>query len=212
MSACVGSERPDTDFLNQHTWMIPILTDHFRCLVCSPTTVDIWCPPPPRCSMYTSDIFTCAPAIEDTDHEENVDGEHIVVPRNRRDLKADALSLWHLLTHNPLNNCCPICQMVKAQNVRHVRGPAEGKHSTKGFGDCITADYFVFDRQSDDFGLDDMINGLVMLDVATGFLDCEPSRERDAEITGANLGFFAGGSAVKRLYTDDDGSFRAAAR
>ena len=161
--------------------------------------------------MCTSDIFTCAPAIEDTDNEEHVDGEHVVVPRNRRDLKADALSLWHLLTHNPSNKFCPICQMAKAQKVRHIRGPAEGKHLTKVFGDCITADYFVFDRYGEDVGLDDMINGLVMLDIATGFLDCEPSRERDADTTAANLGFFAGGSVVKRLYTDDDGAFRAAA-
>ena len=51
-----------------------------------------------------------------------------------------------------------------------------------------------------------------MLDVATGFLGCEPSRERDADMTAAILGTFAGGSAVKRLYTDDDGSFNAAAR
>ena len=144
MSDCGVSEPSDTDFLSQHTWMIPILTDHFRCTVCAPTTVDIWCPPPPRCSMCTSDIFTCAPAIEDTDNEENVDGDDIVVPRNRRDLKADAMSLWHLLTRNPSNKFCPICQMAKAQKVRHVRGPAEGKHLTKVFGDCITADYFVF--------------------------------------------------------------------
>ena len=80
--------------------------------------------------MCTSDIFTCAPAIEDTDNKEIVDGEQIVVPRNRRDLKADALSLWHLLTHNPSNTCCPICQMAKAQTVRHIPSPAEGKHST----------------------------------------------------------------------------------
>ena len=56
----------------------------------------------------------------------------------------------------------------------------------------------MFDRHSDDVGLDDMINGLVMLDVATDFLDCEPSRERDADTTAANLGVFAGGSVVKR--------------
>ena len=43
-------------------------------------------------------------------------------------------------------------------------------------------------------------------------LDCEPSRERDADITAANLGFVAGGSAVKRLYTNDDGAFKASAR
>ena len=108
----------DTDFQSQQVSMIPILTDHFRCLICSPNAVNIWSPPPPRCSMCTSDIVTSAPAIEETDSEENVDGGHVVVPRNRRDLKADALSLWHLLTHKPSNLFCPICQMAKAQNVR----------------------------------------------------------------------------------------------
>ena len=33
------------------------------------------------------------------------------------------------------------------------------------------------------------MNGLVMLDVATVFLDCESSRERDADTTAADLGF-----------------------
>jgi len=69
MFDCGGSEPSNTDFMSQHTWMIPILTDHFRCIVCDPTTVDIWCPPPPRCSMCTSDVFTCAPLVEDTDNE-----------------------------------------------------------------------------------------------------------------------------------------------
>ena len=114
MSDGGGSEASDVDLQSQQTHMIPILTDHFRCLICSPNAVNIWSPPPPRCSICTSDIVTCAPAIEETDNEENVDGEHVVVPRNRRDLKADALSLWHLFTHNPSNICCPICQMAKA--------------------------------------------------------------------------------------------------
>ena len=64
-----------------------------------------------------------------------------VFPRNRRELKADATSLWHLLTRNPSNQCCPICQMAKAQKVRHMRGLAERKHHATVFGDCITADY-----------------------------------------------------------------------
>ena len=89
--------------------------------------------------------------------------------------------------------------MAKAHKARHVIGSADGKHSAEVFGDCITADYFGFDRHSEDVGLDDMLNGLVMLDGATGFLDCEPSRERDADIPAANLGLFAGGSTVKRF-------------
>ena len=51
-----------------------------------------------------------------------------------------------------------------------------------------------------------------MLDVATGFLDCEPSRERDADTTAANLSCFAGRSIVKLCYSDDDGAFKVAAK
>ena len=141
-------------------------------------------------------MLSCAPAIEETDNEEDVEGEHVVFPR--RDLKVDATSLRHLLRHTPSNMCCSICQMAKAQTVRRVRGPADGKHSAF-FGDCITADYFVVDRHSEDVALDEMLNGLVMSDVAIGFLDCEPSRERDVDITAAKLGFFVGGSTVTRF-------------
>ena len=181
--------------------MIPILTDSFRCAMCAPDTVIIWSPPLPRSSACTSDLLICAPAIEEIDNEEYVEGEHVVFPRNWHDLKADAMSLRHLLTHNPSNKCVPICQMADAQNNRHTRGPAEGTHHATVCGDCITADYFVFDRHSEDVGLDDMLNGLVMLDVATGCLDCEPSRERDSDTTAETFGFFAGGSAVKRFFT-----------
>ena len=69
----------DIDFQSQRAHMIPILTDHVRCLVCFPDAVNIWSPPPPRCPMCTNDILTCAPAIEETDNEEDADGEHVVV-------------------------------------------------------------------------------------------------------------------------------------
>ena len=176
------SEPADSDVGFPWPPTIPILADHFRCVMCALTTANTWSPPHPSCSMCTTDLLTCAPTIEETDHEEDVEGEQVVFPRHRRDLKADAMSLWHFLMHTPSNKFRPICQIHKAQYVRHVRGPVEGKHSAKVFGDDITAKSCVFDRHSDDVGFDDMLNGLVMLDVATGFLDCEPSRERDPEL------------------------------
>ena len=71
----------DTDSHSQQAFMIPILTDHFRCLICAPSAVNSWSPPAPRCSVCTLDLFTCAPAHEETDNEEDVDGEHDVFPR-----------------------------------------------------------------------------------------------------------------------------------
>ena len=74
----------DKDFQSQRAHMIPILTNNFRCLICSLSAVNIWSPPPPRCPMCTSDILTCAPAIEDTDNEEDADGEHVVFQKQNK--------------------------------------------------------------------------------------------------------------------------------
>ena len=130
MSEDDGSEAVDSDLTclqSQWPFMISILTESFRCVLCAPSSVNIWSPPPLRCVSCTGDLLVCAAAVEETDNEENVAGEHIVIPRNRRDFKADAMWLWRLLTQKPSNECCPVCQMAKAQNnVRHMRGPAEG--------------------------------------------------------------------------------------
>ena len=63
-----------------------------------------------------------------------------------------------------------------------MRSDPSYMHKCTIFGDCITADYFWFDRKGPDGGLEGMYNGLVMLDVATGWLDCEPTQTRDADI------------------------------
>ena len=101
MSDNGDSGRPDIDVQSQWPFMIPILTDYFRCVMCALRAVNIWSPPLPRFSTCTYDLVSRAQAIEETDNEEDVEGEHVAFPRNRRDLKADATLLWHLLTHNP---------------------------------------------------------------------------------------------------------------
>ena len=56
------------------------------------------------------------------------------------------------------------------------------------------------------------MNGLVMLDVATRYFDCEPSESRDTETTEINLRCFAGDVKVRRLYYDNDDALIAVAR
>ena len=107
---------------------------------------------------------------------------------------------------------CPICNHAKAQQVRHIRGPAGDTHNTERFGDTITADVFFFERHTDDVGIGDHVNGLVILDVATRYFDCEASESRDAGTTEMNLRCFAGNVKVRRFYSDNDEALIAAAR
>ena len=111
------------------------------------------------------------------------DTAHVGNSTPRRDLRAEAATLWHMLTHFPKNIHCPICQVAKAQFPRHMRSAPGNFHNCEKFGDCITADYFTFDRHGPDLGIENMTNGLVIFDIATSFLDCQPTNSRDTEIT-----------------------------
>jgi hypothetical protein len=168
-------------------------------------------PEPPVYGTLPHEYLAGAPAQIESGAEPETSGdeqEHV----GSRDLRQEANSLRHMLTHNPKNPHCPICQVAKAQQRRHLRGPMSGTHGAEQFGDCITADYFVFDRGSPDAGIENLHNGLVILDIATTYLDCEPLENRDTEMTEMTLRCFAGGAAVKRFYSDNDGAFVAAAK
>ena len=127
-------------------------------------------------------------------------------------LEAEAASWWHLLTHQPKNIHCPICRVAKAKYPRHIRTPAGYMHNAEQFGDCITADFFVFDKHGPDLGIENMCNGLVVLDVATTWLACLPTEARDKDIIEWSLDYFAQGVKVKRFYSDNEPGFVEAAK
>ena len=156
-------------------------------------------------------LWTGAPAQIEHGAEPETSGdeqEHV----GSRDLRLEANSLQHLLTHKPKNLYCPICQVANAQQRRHLRGPMSGIHGAEQFGDYITADDSVFDRGGPDAGIENLRNRLVMLDVATTYLDCEPLENRDTDMTEMTLRCFAGDARAKRFYSDNDGGFIAASK
>ena len=65
-------------------------------------------------------------------------------PRTPRDLKAEANSLPHLLTHTPFN---PYCEACKACENDDASKPGDNTRSRttkpKKFGDLVSADYIV---------------------------------------------------------------------
>ena len=64
--------------------------------------------------------------------------------RPRRDLKAEAKSPHHLLTHMPMNPYCEACQRAKMQRApaRRQDPPADWV-APKKFADLVNADYIV---------------------------------------------------------------------
>ena len=76
----------------------------------------------------------------------------------------------------------------------------------------ITPYDFLFDRHSEDAGIGDHINGLVMFDVAARYFDCETTESRDTKVTEINLRWYAGDAKVRRCYSDNDDSLIAAAK
>ena len=85
-------------------------------------------------------------------------------------------------------------------------------HHAEQFGDCTTADFFVFTKGSEDEGLEGLINGLVILDVGTHWLACIPTDSRDAETVVDYSVYFIQGVAVKRFYSDNELGFVKAAK
>ena len=59
---------------------------------------------------------------------------------------------------------------------------------------------FVFARRSEDAGVGDNMNDLVVLGVATRYLDCEPTESGDTETTEVNLRCVAGDVKVSFVF------------
>ena len=82
------------------------------------------------------------------EHSESRDGPEDAEGTNseasRRDLKKEALSIEHLMTHVPKNPWCPTCQRSKMQYKSHRRkSKATRKERFKHWGDCVTADHII---------------------------------------------------------------------
>ena len=88
----------------------------------------------------------------------------------RRDLKAEATSVQHLLTHTPTNPYCQACMYGKALRVQHRKG-AMARNGTKPSkeGDLMTMDVIILKSDVSRGGGGETALFLVC-DVATSFI------------------------------------------
>ena len=122
--------------------------------------------------------------------------------REPRDLKAEAVSLEHLLTHTPRNPYCDACRIAKATRRPARRLYRDPDTKPKKFADLINGDYIV--AQSEEaMGLTGERDALALVDYATIYTDCFPLMSRhNSEANGA-LREFMGDDVPKRIYTDN---------
>ena len=122
-------------------------------------------------------------------------------PKLPRDLKAEAMSLEHALTHMPYNKYCQSCvraKMSRRPAKRQIRNPDD---MPKAFGDLVNADH-VISKSDEAMGLTGERDALVIVDRATDYMDCFPLQTKSAPDAAGALTEYLGTVKPKRIYTD----------
>ena len=104
-----------------------------------------------------------------------------VDPDGRRDLKAEAISLRHMMTHLPKNKHCPYCRWAKAI-AKHARrrGHKREEELPKKFGQLVTGDHWL-SKDGRSLRLDGGKFALLLYDIGTKFIYCDPQGSKDTE-------------------------------
>ncbi|CAE7594010.1 unnamed protein product [Symbiodinium natans] len=134
--------------------------------------------------------------------------------RSRRieNLKKEAKSAAHLMTHLPKNPFCDVCQRAKMYKPPSYQ--TDGWHSVeaKAFGDHITADHIIVYRDRDTV-IEESRLALVLKDVATSFTYAYPSALRSEDECIAALQHFVSSSdEIGVFYSDQAKELISAAK
>jgi hypothetical protein len=112
--------------------------------------------------------------------EAEIDEVYEVLDTGKRDLKAEAKSIEHMLTHLPKNPHCSVCMRAKMENVKTRRQGGVDAHGFEEFGQHVTADTIVL-RGVKDRGIGNKNNAIVFFDFGTKYLWCVPVNSRSHE-------------------------------
>ena len=130
-----------------------------------------------------------------------VQDDDVASGAERRDLKAEAISLQHLLTHKPKNPWCTTCSRAKATRRPCRRKSAFGA-PPEHFGDQVTADHVIAHSERSQ-GVTGDRAAVVVQDRGTRFLAGYPVDSKASKDAQACLMHFFGTASVKQVYTDN---------
>ena len=120
---------------------------------------------------------------------------------DRRDLKAEASSLEHLMTHRYKNPRCPSCQRAKMQARRTPRRKHAEDEIEKVFGAMVTADHLIAQDVVDESVLGDK-TAHVILDRGTRWIDMIPLLTKDHTDAAGAMKECMGNDVMKNFYSD----------
>ena len=147
--------------------------------------------------------------VEDLDTDEEMVCQPCGEQRPPRDLKVEAVSITHLMTHYPKNPWCPDCMKSKCPR-KHCRRMLERDlPEIKQFADLLTMDHIVAHSKRS-MGVTGDKSALAIEDRATGYFEGYPLGTKGADNTGAALREFLGTKKAKRAWTDGSGELQVA--
>ena len=127
-----------------------------------------------------------------------------------RDLREEAVSIEHLMTHFPKNPYCKACQRAR------IRRKANRKRTTPRevspeFGACVTLDHAYAHTKAME-GIDGSLDMLVIYDVGTEKIDAYPAKSKDADDTYYAIQDFRGTTYLDMVYSDNSKEIKKAVR
>ena len=138
------------------------------------------------------------------------EGEGAADARVRRNLREEAKSLQHLLTHRPHNPYCDACNRGKMRDKKLFKGAFEARREPTAWLDLVTADHLV-SRDGKMQGLTGDRDAIVIKDLYTGIKNVIPVENKSQHSATKGLRYFVGDpTKVKRCYTDGSPELEAA--
>ncbi len=130
-------------------------------------------------------------------------------PNPKRDLKAEAKSIEHLLDHKVKNPHCDSCNRSTMKNKKSMRGAFKDEPTV--WGELVTGDHLDSKRKNM-VGFSGEKEAFTILDVFSGLRHIYPTASKDSVDTSLSIQHFAGDRTIKRFYSDNSGEINKACK
>ena len=118
-----------------------------------------------------------------------------------RDLREEAVSIAHLMTHFPKNPYCKACLRARLRRMANRRRKGPKLNIAPAFGSCVTLDH-VYAHSEEMEGIDGSLDMLVCYDIGTEKIDAYPAKSKDHEDTYQAVPDFRGSTYLDTVYSD----------
>ena len=138
-----------------------------------------------------------------------IEAEEPITPGKSEQLKAEATSLLHLMSHTPKNPFCETCRLAKAQFMQRRKVPVR-EELNQSFGTNVTGDNIRLTK-AENAAINGDEAGILLVDLGTDFWGFKGQPTKSAVDNGEFMRFFAGRETVESFYSDSAPDLNAAA-